>query len=287
MATAIRRSTRSLDFLAFFHEPHYVLAEAAPLVQVRTEPGRAPVPPTIDDDSQRQYVYMVRDLGARRQPAMVLTIGGGAIFLALCYLLHRREKFLRANLAMPTTPVVAPRRGSANQPSRAREGNRFGLIMGQYLPIVVLMILAVLFGAVSYGASRLLAPSRPSSAKEAPYECGIVPSREPPERFPVGFYVVAMLFIMFDIEIVFIYPYAVSHTDARRLRVLGRVRVLGGLLRHVRVRGCTRWARLGPDRHGAQPAPPMRRWSRSDRTLTSTVRRVGTEGRLPVDEEAA
>ena len=45
---------------------------------------------------QRQYVYMVRDLGARRQPAMVLTIGGGAIFLALCYLLHRREKFLRA-----------------------------------------------------------------------------------------------------------------------------------------------------------------------------------------------
>ena len=47
--------------------------------------------------------------------------------------------------------------------------------MGQYLPIVVLMILAVLFGAISYGASRLLAPSRPSSAKEAPYECGIVP----------------------------------------------------------------------------------------------------------------
>ena len=85
----------SLDFLAFFHEPHYVLAEAAPLVQVRTEPGRAPVPPTIDENAQRQYVYMVRDLGARRQPAMVLTIGGGAIFLALCYLLHRREKFLR------------------------------------------------------------------------------------------------------------------------------------------------------------------------------------------------
>jgi hypothetical protein len=96
----------SLDFLAFFHEPHFVLAEAAPLVQTRTEPGRAPVPPTIDEDAQRQYVYMVRDLGARRQPAMVLTIGGGAIFFALCYLLHRREKFLRENLAMPTPPAV-------------------------------------------------------------------------------------------------------------------------------------------------------------------------------------
>ena len=57
--------------------------------------------------------------------------------------------------------------------------------------------------------SHLLAPRRPSAAKEAPYECGIVPSREPPERFPVSFYIVAMLFIMFDIEIIFIYPYAV------------------------------------------------------------------------------
>ena len=152
----------------------------------------------------------------------MLTIGGGAIFLALCYLLHRRERFLRQNLAMPTTPVgqgaVRRRR------ERRRQGNRLGLIMGQYLPIVVLMILAVLFGAISFGASRLLAPRRPSSAKEAPYECGIVPSREPPERFPVSFYVVAMLFIMFDIEIVFIYPYAVVARRARRLRVLGDLR---------------------------------------------------------------
>ena len=82
--------------------------------------------------------------------------------------------------------------------------------MGQYLPIAALLVLAVLFGALSFTASRLLAPRRPSSAKEAPYECGIVPSREPPERFPVSFYIVAMLFIMFDIEIVFLYPYAVE-----------------------------------------------------------------------------
>src|ERR1700712_2327128 len=82
--------------------------------------------------------------------------------------------------------------------------------MGQYLPVICLMILAILFGAVSFVASKLLAPRRPSAAKEAPYECGIVPSREPPERFPVSFYIVAMLFIMFDIEIIFIYPYAVN-----------------------------------------------------------------------------
>jgi hypothetical protein len=88
-----------LDFFAFWHKPHYVVVEAAPYVQVRTEEGRAPVSPTIDDNRQRQYVYMVRDLGARRQPAVVLTIGGGAIFFALCYLLHRRERILQENLS--------------------------------------------------------------------------------------------------------------------------------------------------------------------------------------------
>ena len=89
----------SLDFLAFWHEPHYVVVEAAPFEQVRTEPGRAPVTPRIDETRQRQYVYMIRDLGARRQPAVVLTLGGGAIFLALCYLLHRRERHLNENLS--------------------------------------------------------------------------------------------------------------------------------------------------------------------------------------------
>ncbi len=85
--------------------------------------------------------------------------------------------------------------------------------MGQYLPFVALMALAVAFGGLSFVASRLLAPRRPSSAKQAPYECGIVPSREPPDRFPVTFYVVAMLFIMFDIEIIFVYPYAIAHSE--------------------------------------------------------------------------
>ncbi|MFM8418027.1 MAG: NADH-quinone oxidoreductase subunit A, partial [Actinomycetota bacterium] len=82
--------------------------------------------------------------------------------------------------------------------------------MGQYLPIVVLTALAIVFGVLSLVASKLLAPKRPNTAKDAPYECGIVPSRESPERFPVSFYIVAMLFIMFDIEIIFAYPYAIA-----------------------------------------------------------------------------
>jgi NADH-quinone oxidoreductase subunit A len=79
-----------------------------------------------------------------------------------------------------------------------------------YLPILVLLILGFLFAAVSFVASSLLAPrKRPTAAKTAPYECGIVPTIEPPVRFPVRFYLIAMIFIIFDIEIVFLYPWAV------------------------------------------------------------------------------
>jgi len=95
----------TLDFFAFFHTPHYVVAEAAPFVPVRVEPGRAPARPEVDEARQREYVYMVRDLGARRQPPAVLAIGAGLIFLALCYLLHRRDRVLKSNLAQPLPPV--------------------------------------------------------------------------------------------------------------------------------------------------------------------------------------
>lgn len=83
--------------------------------------------------------------------------------------------------------------------------------MAQYLPILVMAILATIFAAGSFIGSGLLAPKRPTGAKYAPYECGIVPQREPPERFPVRFYLVAMIFIIFDIEVVFLYPWAVIY----------------------------------------------------------------------------
>ena len=84
--------------------------------------------------------------------------------------------------------------------------------MDQYLPI---------FAAARAGrplrracpSSRRACSARassPTAAKLAPYECGIVPDREPPQRFPVRFYLVAMIFIIFDIEIVFLYPWAVD-----------------------------------------------------------------------------
>lgn len=79
--------------------------------------------------------------------------------------------------------------------------------MADYLPILTMIVLVVLFIAVSFVASTLLGPKRPTSAKRAPYECGIVPEYEPAERFPVKFYLVAMAFIVLDVEIVFLYPF--------------------------------------------------------------------------------
>jgi hypothetical protein len=93
------------DLFAFFHKPHYVVVEVAPLVPTRTEAGRAPPAPTVDDTRQRQYVYMIRDLGARRQPAAVLTLGSGLTFLAGCWLLHRRERVLAANRSAALVPT--------------------------------------------------------------------------------------------------------------------------------------------------------------------------------------
>lgn len=152
--------------------------------------------------------------------------------------------------------------------------------MSQYLPILVLAILAVLFGAISIVASRLLGPRRPSVAKSAPYECGIVPSRETPHRFPVSFYIVAMLFIMFDIEIVFLYPYAVNSAELGMygfwaIFLFSAVFFLTFV--YEVARGGLDW---GPIARASDLGDQAAMVS-AERTATSTVRRVGAEGRIP------
>ena len=85
--------------------------------------------------------------------------------------------------------------------------------LGQYLPIVLMMGLATAFAAGSFVASGLLAPRSPNDRKRAPYEWGIIPAKETPERFPVRFFLIAMIFIVFDIEIIFFYPWAIAHKE--------------------------------------------------------------------------
>jgi hypothetical protein len=88
----------SLDFIAFFHKPHFSLVEVAPVVPQRTEPGRAPARPVVDETQPRRYVHMIRDLGTKRQPAIFITIGSTIIFLLLCQILHKRDLNLQQNL---------------------------------------------------------------------------------------------------------------------------------------------------------------------------------------------
>jgi NADH-quinone oxidoreductase subunit A len=147
--------------------------------------------------------------------------------------------------------------------------------MSQYLPILALTVLAILFALLSLIASRLLAPNRPSSAKEAPYECGIVPSREPPERFPVSFYVIAMLFIMFDIEIIFAYPYAVDREflgSFAFFEMLAFSAVFFVAFVYMVARGALEW---GPIMRSAKLDPQ----SSTGVQASGTVRVVGREGR--------
>jgi NADH-quinone oxidoreductase subunit A len=83
--------------------------------------------------------------------------------------------------------------------------------LDSYLPIFFMIVLGIAFAALSFVASKLLAPQRPTAAKEAAYECGIVPTHEPARRFPVRFYLVAMIFIIFDIEVIFLFPWAIVY----------------------------------------------------------------------------
>jgi NADH-quinone oxidoreductase subunit A len=145
----------------------------------------------------------------------------------------------------------------------------------QYLPILGLLILGVLFASGSFVMSAWLAPhKRPSDAKLAPYECGIVPEYEPPQRFPVRFYLVAMIFVIFDIEVVFMYPFAVVF---RQLHTFGLIEVLAfsltvfGALLFLVSEGALSW---GPVKHLTPGIP--------SRTSSSTIVRIGADA-----EEAA
>jgi NADH-quinone oxidoreductase subunit A len=84
--------------------------------------------------------------------------------------------------------------------------------ISDYLPLIVLLFVAVALAGALVGLSWILGPKNPSAAKLAPYECGVTPVGSARERFPVKFYLIAMLFIVFDIETVFLYPWAVTFT---------------------------------------------------------------------------
>jgi NADH-quinone oxidoreductase subunit A len=84
-----------------------------------------------------------------------------------------------------------------------------------YLPLLIVLIVAALFAAIALIVPALLGPHRANKQKLEPYESGIIPFSDARRRFPVKFYLVAMLFILFDIEVIFLYPWAGVLRDLR------------------------------------------------------------------------
>ena len=82
------------------------------------------------------------------------------------------------------------------------------MTLADYLPIALMALLGIGFALFAVFASGLISPKAPTPEKTAPYESGIVPLRDPVQRFPVRFYLVAMLFVLFDIEVVFLLAWA-------------------------------------------------------------------------------
>jgi hypothetical protein len=82
-----------------------VVVEVAPVIQQRTEPGRAPAVPVIDESRPHQYVYMIRDKGARRQPAGFITGGSLIVFLISVWLLHSRDRRVASNRSQLAIPA--------------------------------------------------------------------------------------------------------------------------------------------------------------------------------------
>ena len=92
-----------------------------------------------------------------------------------------------------------------------------------YFPVLLQVLIAMLVAAGMLGASYLLGKRVRNRVKDLPYECGITPVGNARERFSVKFYLVAMLFILFDIEAIFLYPWAVVY---RELKMLAFVEML-------------------------------------------------------------
>lgn len=95
-------------------------------------------------------------------------------------------------------------------------------MLGTYLPILLVVLIAIIFGLVALTFSSLIGPKKKTALKLSPYESGCAPVGTARERFSIKFYLIAMLFILFDIEAVFLYPWAILY---KKLGVFGLVEV--------------------------------------------------------------
>jgi hypothetical protein len=95
----------NMDYFAFFHKAHYVLVQVQPVVKQATEPGKAPPKVIRNDKVPSYFVLMERDLGNKRRPAFLITLGSSLLFALFALSLHKREEVVTRNRA--ELPVAA------------------------------------------------------------------------------------------------------------------------------------------------------------------------------------
>ena len=160
----------------------------------------------------------------------------------------------------------------------------------QYLPILLLLVLVALFSIGSAAASRVLGPRRrPTAAKAGPYESGIVPRFRAASRFSVRFYMVAMIFIIFDIEVIFLYPWAVMYHQLSTfgLAEMGTfAAVVFVAFAYLVSNGALDWG-PGAKRGGRAPLVLARSTTASVRRVRRPAELAGGAEPRPVDSPAA
>ena len=110
------------------------------------------------------------------------------------------------------------------------------MMLRQYLPILIFMGLATVLGLALFTIGWILGPRRPDAEKLSPYECGFEAFEDSRMRFDVRYYLVAIIFIVFDLEIAFFFPWAVSLRDHRHLRSAGHADFRAGAGRRAGLR---------------------------------------------------
>src|SRR4030043_2283544 len=105
-----------------------------------------------------------------------------------------------------------------------------GSMLIEYLAILIFIAIAVVFALFAIAASALLGQKKPTAIKESPYECGMTTVGSSFRRIPIKYYIIAMLFLLFDIEMVFLYPWAVVFKQMKIFAFVSMAVFIGILL---------------------------------------------------------
>ena len=122
--------------------------------------------------------------------------------------------------------------------------SRGGPMLTEYLAILIYIFIAIVFALFAVAASYLLGQRKRTPIKEAPYECGMPTVGSSFKRVPIKYYIIAMLFLLFDIEVVFLYPWAVVFKQLKFFAFISMAIFLGILIIayiYVWKRGALEW----------------------------------------------